>query len=83
MCNTHLQDTRYKQLQQAAQDSGRVAVATVRPIADAVVTQHQEDNVLSIIEDAGVQTQIKTGNFIIPVNATDEEVIEIITKPGL
>lgn len=38
---------------------------------------------LSIIEDAGVQTQIKTGNFIIPANATDEEVIEIITKPGL
>ena len=41
------------------------------------------DEFLSIIEDAGVQTQIKTGNFIIPVNATDEEVIEIITKPGL
>jgi len=38
---------------------------------------------LSVIEDAGVQTQIKTGNFIIPANATDEEVIEIITKPGL
>ena len=38
---------------------------------------------LSVIEDAGVQTQIKTGNFIIPANATDEEVIDIITKPGL
>ncbi len=38
---------------------------------------------LSVIEDAGVQTQIKTGNFILPENATDEEVIEIITKPGL
>ena len=38
---------------------------------------------LSVIEDAGVQTQIKTGNFIIPANATDEEVIEFITKPGL
>jgi len=41
------------------------------------------DEFLSIIEEAGVQTQIKTGNFIIPANATDEEVIEIITKPGL
>lgn len=38
---------------------------------------------LSVIEEADVQTQIKTGNFIIPANATDEEVIEIITKPGL
>ena len=38
---------------------------------------------LSVIEDAGVQTRIKTGNFIISPNATDEEVIEIITNPGL
>jgi len=38
---------------------------------------------LSAIEDAGVQTQIKTGNFILPANATDEEVMEIITNPGL
>ncbi|MBK5247360.1 MAG: hypothetical protein JJE49_08870 [Peptostreptococcaceae bacterium] len=38
---------------------------------------------LSVIEDAGVQTQVKTGNFIIPANATDEEVIDIITRPGL
>jgi hypothetical protein len=38
---------------------------------------------LSVIEDAGVQTQVKTGNFIIPANATDEEIIEIITRPGL
>lgn len=38
---------------------------------------------LSVIEDAGVQTQVKTGNFIVPANATAEEIIEIITKPGL
>lgn len=38
---------------------------------------------LSVVEDAGVQTHIKTGNFIIPANATDEEVMEIITKSGL
>ncbi len=38
---------------------------------------------LSVVEKAGVQTQIKTGNFILPANATDEEVIKIITKPGL
>jgi len=38
---------------------------------------------LSSIEDAGVQTQIKTGNFIVPANATHEEVIEIIIRPGL
>jgi hypothetical protein len=38
---------------------------------------------LAAIEEANVQTQIKTGNFIIPSNATPEEVIEIIIKPGL
>lgn len=38
---------------------------------------------LSVVEKAGVQTQIKTGNFILSENATDEEIIKIITKPGL
>lgn len=38
---------------------------------------------LTAIEEADVQTQIKTGNFIIPSNATHEEVIETIIKPGL
>jgi len=38
---------------------------------------------LSAVENANVQTQIKTGNFIIPSNATHKEVIEAIIKPGL
>lgn len=38
---------------------------------------------LSAIEDAGAATEIKSGNFIIPSDATMEEVIEIITQPGL
>lgn len=38
---------------------------------------------LSAIENADAATQIKSGNFIIPSNATSEEVIAIITKPGL
>ena len=38
---------------------------------------------LTAVEDANAQTQIKTGNFIVPANATHEEVINTIIKPGL
>lgn len=35
------------------------------------------------VEAANAGTQIKTGNFIIPADSTPEEVMEMITKPGL
>lgn len=42
-----------------------------------------DDDFLSSVEASGAATQIKTGNFIIPSDATPEEVMAIITKPGL
>jgi len=59
---------------------------SLQSVADKFVSVElfeTSEEFLSVVEKAGVQTQIKTGNFIIPANATDEEVIEIITKPGL
>lgn len=41
------------------------------------------EDFFAAVEAASAGTQIKTGNFIIPSNATPEEVIELITKPGL
>ena len=38
---------------------------------------------IGLIQDMGLATQVKTGNFIIPSTATPSEVIEIIIKPGL
>ena len=38
---------------------------------------------LSAVETANAATEIKSGNFIIPSDATAEEVIAIITEPGL
>ncbi|MFA5637561.1 MAG: hypothetical protein WCY49_05360 [Anaerovoracaceae bacterium] len=38
---------------------------------------------VSLIEDMGLSTQVKTGNFIIPSTASPSEVIDIIIKPGL
>jgi hypothetical protein len=35
------------------------------------------------VDAANAGTQIKTGNFIIPSDSTPEEVMAIITKPGL
>ncbi|MBK5263433.1 MAG: hypothetical protein JJE17_12835, partial [Peptostreptococcaceae bacterium] len=59
---------------------------SLQSVADKFVSVElfsTSEEFLSVVEGAGVQTQIKTGNFIIPANATDEEVIDIITKPGL
>lgn len=41
------------------------------------------DDFFSAVDDANAGTQIKTGNFIIPADATPEEVMATITKPGL
>ncbi len=41
------------------------------------------DAFFSAVDAANAGTTIKAGNFIIPADATPEEVIEIITKPGL
>ena len=59
---------------------------SLQSVADKFVSVElfsSSEEFLSAIEEAGVQTQIKTGNFIIPENATVDEVIAIITKPGL
>jgi len=41
------------------------------------------DDFFTAVETSGAATQIKTGNFIIPSDATPEEVMAIITNPGL
>ena len=59
---------------------------SLQSVADKFVSvqlYETSEEFLAVIEEAGVQTQIKTGNFVIPENATDEEIIKIITRPGL
>lgn len=59
---------------------------SLQVIADKFVAVNlfsTSDEFLTAIESADAATKIKSGNFIIPSNATAEEVITIITKPGL
>jgi len=41
------------------------------------------EDFIQLANDMGVTTQIKAGNFIMPSNSTPEEVMQIITQPGL
>lgn len=41
------------------------------------------EDFFTAVDAANAGTQIKTGNFIIPSDSTPEEVMAIITKPGL
>lgn len=38
---------------------------------------------IKLVEDKGLSTKMQTGTFIIPQNASHDEVIKILTKPGL
>jgi hypothetical protein len=44
---------------------------------------HSVGDFIQLANEMGVTTQIKAGNFIMPSNSTPEEVMDIITKPGL
>ena len=41
------------------------------------------EDFIQLANEMGVTTQIKAGNFIMPSNSTPEEVMQIITQPGL
>ena len=41
------------------------------------------DEFMSAVDTAGAATKLQTGTFIIPQDASHDEVISIITKPGL
>lgn len=41
------------------------------------------DEFMSAVDAAGAATKLQTGTFIIPQDASHDEVISIITKPGL
>ena len=59
---------------------------SLQVIADRFVSVglfESSQDFFEIVESKNAGTNIKTGNFIIPSNATQEEVIEAITKPGL
>ena len=53
-----------------------------RKFVDVGLFETTED-FFTAVDAANAGTQIKTGNFIIPSDSTPEEVMAIITKPGL
>lgn len=42
-----------------------------------------KDEFYVALEERGASTKVQAGNFIIPSDATTDELIEIITKPGM
>lgn len=42
-----------------------------------------KDDFFTALEERNAETKVQAGNFVIPRNATVDELIEIITKPGL